>query len=102
MDIEQLKLILQTIQAAGAGAKQIGIIWFIIYGLKVFGGGLLIGSLIFAAYKVADKILYIFNETEKFVMELRDIVLNESSYGSITKSEKTEIRKAVIRGIDKN
>ena len=49
MDIEQLKLILQAVNAAGAGAYQIAIIWFITQTVPYFlGFGVLFLLVIFA------------------------------------------------------
>ena len=93
MDIEQLKLILETLGAAGEGTKQLVLIYFAYLFAKAACIGALFGSLIFIVYRVALRIVH----AATFEGRIRD-VFGISCY--LTSEESARIIEWAKRGRD--
>ena len=98
MDIEQLKLILETVGAAGEGAFVIALLW-IAKGYFTAALGFTVIPIVIV--KIAGKVQQM-TETYQLLNRIRAQVCGQSSaYGSFTKSEIAEITAAVDRGMEK-
>jgi hypothetical protein len=78
MDIEQLKLVLQSVDGVTEGAKQIGIGWLALDFLKDLGSGLLA--------------LYVFSRVYKAVLA----IIESTRASGVTETRLREIRDTLV------
>ena len=100
MDLEQLKVIMETIGVATGTAKTFGIFWLIIQLLKFIFGYSLGGGIALGAYKIISRVVRSFVEEESFGKALRQIVDSERAYGSFTRGERENIINLVKLGME--
>lgn len=99
MDIEQLKLILETVQGIAGDAKTTAIWWMALhYGLHILNQLLVAGVVITVAVIVARTIMY-FNDDEKFIKEMRDSM--NLGYGHLCPSDRAKTHKAIRKLVAK-
>ena len=98
MDIEQLKLILETIQSTTGDAKHVLIMFLSYSGLKMLIGYVLTGLGIWFSYKCVRSLLNNFKEY-MFACSLRGMVCPGLNHGDLTTSEKDKIINAVRLGM---
>lgn len=99
MDIEQLKLILETVQGIAGDAKTTAIWWMALhYGLYILNNLLVAGVIVTVAVIIARTIMY-YNDDEKFIKEMRDNMGLGYGYLDTTDRRKTHtaIRKLVAK-----
>lgn len=99
MDLENLQLILETINATTGDAKQVAMLWLGIQALETLGWISLLGGAIFGVYRLIRK-CYIDEGFESYVKSLREIVMPEES-GVVIQRECRAITEAVKRGMAK-
>jgi hypothetical protein len=96
MDIEQLKLILETVQGITGDAKTAAIWWMALhYGLQILNHLLVAGVVITVAIIVARTVMH-FEEDEKFIREMRDVL--GFGWGYLCSSDRAKTH-AVIRNL---
>ena len=94
MDIEQLKLVLETVKGITDDATTIAIWYFVLsFGLKFLGQLVCWGGIIGAIYMIASA-FKTNNDDTAFVRELRD-KFHASGYGWVDSSDRKAIRKAI-------
>jgi hypothetical protein len=93
MDIEQLKLILETVQGIAGDAKTTAIWWMALhYGLHILNQLLIAGVVITVAVIVARTVMY-YNDDEKFIKEIRDGM--GLGYGYLCQSDRVKTHNAI-------
>jgi len=92
MDIEQLKLVLETVKGITNDATSVAIWYFVLtYGLSFLSKVMCAGVGIYIVHRIASTVLAV-NEDEALIKELRSAV-DPSAYGWISTNERTSIRK---------
>ena len=95
MDIEQLKLILDTIGAAGEGAFVLGLLWFL---KPYFLGTLFTGVFLYSLSKVINALSNI-HKAVAIINQIRRAT-GHRDYGEITSSEYIDIQKVIVLGLE--
>ena len=99
MDIEQLKLILETVQGIAGDAKTTAIWWMALhYGLHILNQLLIAGVVITVAVIVARTVMY-YNDDEKFIKEMRDGM--NLGYGYLCQSDRIKTHNAIRKLVAK-
>ena len=92
MDIEELKLVLETVQGIANDATSVAIWYFVLtYGLSFLSKVMCAGVGIYIVHRIASTVLAI-NEDEALLKELRS-ALDPTSYGWMSTGERNLIRK---------
>jgi hypothetical protein len=98
MDIEQLKLILQTVEATTGNAKDVAVYWLALEGGKAVLDYAIAGAAIYAVFKVVTRLTsYIPTPFEK---RMRDIVIPHMSGTVVVDSERRQIESALRKGLE--
>lgn len=95
MDIEQLKLILETLGAAGEGTKELALIYFGYLFAKAIGLGLLLAGLITCAYKLISRAL----GASTIETELAKLI---DTYPPLSKGERERVFSLIRRAQESN
>jgi len=98
MDIEQLKLIFETLSGVTGAAKSIGVFWLSIYLFEIICIYALGGAAVFALFKVLSRLVSILNDNT-FACSLRHLVCPGEAYGVLTKNERELILTTIKRGL---
>lgn len=102
MDIEQLKLILETISGLGADTKEAVIWWFVFDFVKfLLGYGIIAGALYAAVHVIMRLIDTNKGVAESALTDIRD-ELGIGMPGSLSKYEITQTRSSVMELIRKH
>jgi hypothetical protein len=92
MDIEELKLVLETVQGIANGATSVAIWYFVLtYGLSFLSKVMCAGVGIYIVHRIASTVLAV-NEDEALLKELRSALIADS-YGGMSTGERNLIRK---------
>lgn len=95
MEIEQLKLILETVNSFGGGAKTFAIVYVAFKTLTyILGYGCLLFAIVLS-YKIGKQALI----DNLFVYKLRTFVGPGRDWGYLTLSDKEKIVNAIKRGL---
>ncbi len=97
MDIEQLKLILETVRGATGDVKDVAIYWLALEAGKVVVGYVASGIGIYALVKVIKMIIAAV--ATNTMSTLRDIVLPDQAGTYVTASEIARVREAIVYGM---
>jgi hypothetical protein len=100
MDIEQLKLILETVGTATDGVRDFAIAWLAIEAAKYVLGYAVGAACLVATYKIMMRLIGALREN-MFAKEIRNLVCPELPYGEITDREKREIMEVVKAGMER-
>ena len=104
MNIEELKLVLETINTTTGLAKDIGTVWiWLHYTFKLLDGLLVIGCIWGVAYAIYRMVVFCNGgeEDESFMRQCRDR-LRIGSPGSLTDSERRDTQIKLMQLIDKH
>jgi len=92
MDIEELKLVLETVQGIANDATSVAIWYFVLtYGLSFLSKVMCAGVGIYIVHRIASTVLAV-NEDEALLKELRSAV-DPNSYGWMSTAERNALRK---------
>lgn len=92
MDIEQLKLVLETVKGITDDATSVAIWYFVLtYGLSFLSKVMCAGVGIYIVHRIASTVLAV-NEDEALVKELRSVVAPQTG-GWVSSGERNLIRK---------
>ncbi len=98
MDIEQLKLILQTVEATTGNAKDVAVYWLVLEGAKaLLDYGIWFGVL-YASFKTAEQLVSLIPNR---AAELRDMVLPRMAGTHVTAGEISEVKAVILKGLAK-
>lgn len=104
MNIEELKMVLETINNTTGLAKGFGTTWvWLHYGLKVFDSVLAVACILGVVYAIYRMVVFINggNENETFIRRCRDR-LRIGSPGMLTNEEAERVRIKLSELIDKH
>jgi hypothetical protein len=97
MDIEQLKLVLETVQHTTDGAKDIGVWWVILhYGEKILSGLFMVACVWGVAWGILKAVMSAngADSSEQRLRYVRDL-LRVGSPGGVTESEFDQMRDKI-------
>jgi hypothetical protein len=101
MDLEQLKIIMETIGAATGAAKTFGIFWLAIQLVRIIFTFSLLGGVAIGIYKTIRYLIDKTSAENSFIKSLRQVACPDYAYGNVRQSQKTEIFNAVLRGVNR-
>lgn len=102
MDIEQLKLILQTVEAATGGAKDVAVYWLALEAGKVLLSFATTIVIAVGLYKLARTLITRLIDDhviDKTMVIMRNEALPLQAYGSVGLSEAKEVLRVFRKGL---
>lgn len=91
MDIEQLKLVLETVKSTTGDAKQIGLVWLAVEGLSNIVGPLCGLTVAFLAARTGLSIARMYKSDDNdhaFAIGMRAKLMPDRSYGRVSEYER--------------
>lgn len=104
MNIEELKLVLETINTTTGLAKDMGTTWiWLHYAFKLFDGLLVVGCIWGVAYAIYRTVVFCngIEEDARFIRKCRDR-LRIGSPGALSPNERHDTQDKIIQLIDKH